>query len=75
MHDVALIQLQECRLALIKYLEDLLVARRVTLVVAFGFLPQNFGRWQGPTNVTLLFYECMFSGGDTQTLPALIQYV
>ena len=75
MHDVALIQLQECRLALIKYLEDLLVARRVALVVAFGFLPQNFGRWQGPTNVTLLFYKCMFSGGDTQTLPALIQYV
>ena len=23
---------------------------RVTLVVAFGFLPQNFGRWQGPTD-------------------------
>ena len=23
---------------------------RVTFVVAFGFLPQNFGRWQGPTN-------------------------
>ena len=23
---------------------------RVTLVVAFGFLPQNFGRWWGPTN-------------------------
>ena len=44
MHDVALIQLRECRLALIEYLEDLLVARRVTLVVAFGFLPQNFGR-------------------------------
>ena len=22
----------------------------VTLVVAFGFLPQNFGRWWGPTN-------------------------
>ena len=22
----------------------------VTLVVAFGFLPQHFGRWQGPTN-------------------------
>ena len=30
---------------------------RVTLVVAFGFLPQNFGRWRGPTNGTLSFYE------------------
>ena len=23
---------------------------RVNLVVAFGFLPQNFGRWQGSMN-------------------------
>ena len=36
---------------------------RVTLVVAFGFLPQNFGRWWGPTNSTLSVYECRFSGG------------
>ena len=35
---------------------------RVTLVVAFGFLPQNFGRWRGPMNGTLSFYECRFSG-------------
>ena len=42
---------------------------RVTLVVAFGFLPQNFGKWWGPTNTTLSFYECRFSGGDPQTLP------
>ena len=34
-------------------------------MVAFGFLPQNFWRWQGPTNGTLSFYECRFSGGDT----------
>ena len=33
----------------------LLVTRRVTLVVAFSFLLKNFGRWQVPTNVTLLF--------------------
>ena len=46
-------------------------------MVAFGFLPQNFWKWQGPTNGTLSFYECRFSGGDTikwgrggtQTLP------
>ena len=23
---------------------------KITLVVAFGFLPQNFERWQGPMN-------------------------
>ena len=26
-------------------------------MVAFGFLPQNFRRWLGPTNGTLSFYE------------------
>ena len=32
---------------------------RVTIVVAFGgFLPQNIGRWQGPMNDVLSFYEC-----------------
>ena len=30
---------------------------KVMLVVAFGFLPQNFGRFQGPMNNTLSFYE------------------
>ena len=40
---------------------------RVTLVVDFGFLSQNFGRWWGPMNDTLSFYECRLSGGDTQT--------
>ena len=39
---------------------------RVTLVVAFDFLPQNFGEWQGPINGTLSLYECRLSGGDTQ---------
>ena len=34
-------------------------------MVAFGFLTQNFGRWQGPTNDTLSFYECRFSEGNT----------
>ena len=49
---------------------------RVTLVVAFGFLSQNFGRWCGPRNGTLSFYEWRSSGGDTlsggdnQNLPA-----
>ena len=36
---------------------------RVNLVVAFGFFLQNFGRWQGPVNGTLSFYEYRFIGG------------
>ena len=39
---------------------------RVTLVVASGFLPQNFRRWQGSMNGTLSFYKCRLSSGDTQ---------
>ena len=27
-------------------------------MVAFAFLSQNFGRYRGPTNGTLPFYEC-----------------
>ena len=46
---------------------------RVTLVIAFGFLPQTYGRWWGPMNGTLSFYECRFSGGDT-TLPVAIKF-
>ena len=45
-----------------------LVGRRVilvTLMVALGFLPWNFGSWWGPRNGTLLQYECRLSGGDT----------
>ena len=29
------------------------------------FFSPNVGRWQGPTNVTLSFYECRFSSWDT----------
>ena len=39
--------------------------REPSYVVAFGILPYNFGRWRGPTNVTLLLHECSFSGGNT----------
>ena len=35
-------------------------------MVAFGFLPQHFGRWQGPTNAILLLYEWSLSGVDNQ---------
>ena len=41
---------------------------RVTLVVAFVFLPPKNGRWQGSMNSILLFYKCRFSGGDTMML-------
>ena len=37
---------------------------RVTFVVAFGFLPQHFVRWQDPRIILLSFYECRFNGGD-----------
>ena len=37
----------------------------MTLLAALGFLPQHYGRQLGPTNGTLSFYECRFSGGDT----------
>ena len=33
------------------FLECLLVARRVTLVIALGFFLRKFRRWQGPVNV------------------------
>ena len=46
------------------------MALRVTLVVAFAFLSQDFGTVLGPTNGTLSFYESKLIGGDTQTLPA-----
>ena len=41
-------------------------SRRVVLLVAFGFLPQNLGRWWGSTNGTTPSCECRLSGGDTQ---------
>ena len=59
---------------------DLLVARRVTLVVAFEFLHQNFGRWWEPMNAILPFFDCRLSGntqsgGDTQTPPDVIENI
>ena len=42
-----------------------MVARKVTLVVAFGFWSQHFWRWQGPMNAILSFYDCRLSDGDT----------
>ena len=38
---------------------------RVTIVVVFGFLPPDFGRWRELMNGTLSFYESMFSSGYT----------
>ena len=35
----------------------------------------NYGRWWGPTNGTLSFYESRLSGGDTQTLPVIITLI
>ena len=44
-------------------------------MVAFGFLPQNFGRWQGPTQLSFCLKRnaasvvlTMLGGGNTQTL-------
>ena len=39
----------------------------VLLVVACGFLPQNFGKWWGSLNCTLSFYECMLSSWTTHS--------
>ena len=51
---------------------------RVTCVVAFGFLPQNFGRWWGPTSDTFCSHInavgvvwTIKGGVDTQTLLAV----
>ena len=38
---------------------------RVTLVVAFGFLNQIFGRLREPMNRTMFFNECSLRSGDT----------
>ena len=40
---------------------------RITLVVAFGFLPKNFGRWWGSMNDTFALYECSLSSVDNQS--------
>ena len=49
------------------------MARRITSVIAFWLVDFFFGR--GPTNGTLSFYECRLSGGDTQTLCAVIKFI
>ena len=46
--------------------ELLLVARRVSLFVAYSFVPYNFRRWQGPMNAIFSVYECRLSVGHTQ---------
>ena len=59
----------------------LVASWRIILVVVFGFLPQNCGRWWGPMNGTVSFYSVGWvvgthrGGGDTQTLPAVIKLV
>ena len=45
--------------------------RIVSLVVALGFLPQNFGMWQRPTNAILSFYDCRLSSGDSEVVGTL----
>ena len=35
---------------LLLYVDNVIAGSLVTLVVSFGSLPQNFGRWWGPTN-------------------------
>ena len=47
----------------------------INLALLFGFLSQNFRMLQGPVNVTLSFYKCNLSGGDTQTLPYAKEFV
>ena len=49
---------------------------------AFGFLPQNFGRWWGPTNGTFFHsikadsvVEIPLGGGDTKTLSYAKEFV
>ena len=44
---------------------------RVTLVVPFDFLPQNFGWSRGLQIVVLLKNECSLSGGDNLSLTHL----
>ena len=44
-------------------------------MVAFGFLPQKFGRWRGPTNGTFSFYEYRLRGEDPKILHVVIKFV
>ena len=59
---------------------DLVVARRVTLVAAFDFLPQNFGKWCEPKKwyTVILWMQVEWQGHcgkDTQTLPTVMRFV
>ena len=47
----------------VKLFHILLLAWRVTLVVAFG--PKILGSEGEPTNAILSFHECRLNGGDT----------
>ena len=38
------------------------------------FRPRNVGRWRGPMNRTLSFYECRMSGGDTLSSGEFLSY-
>ena len=44
-------------------------------MVSFGFLAQNSGKWQGPTNGSSSFYGCRLSSGDTQLVETLKPYL
>ena len=48
-----------------------MVAQWVTLVIPFSFLPQNFKRWQEPTNTILTFR----GGGGHSNLTAVIEKI
>ena len=57
------------------------MARKVTLVIAFGFLPQNFGMVVGACIVfchsvsAVSVVRTPTVGGGTQTLIAIIEFV
>ena len=42
-----------------------LVGGSLELVAAFGFLPQDFGRWQGPTNYSIATLWMQIQWWDT----------
>ena len=56
-----------------------MVACIFTSVVAFGFLPEDFGMWQRPVNGNLLVLEHSYYThrwrGRSQTLPAVIEFI
>ena len=72
---VAVSQAHDHKSCFVFQVGQLLVAPRATLVIAFGFLSQNFGRWWGSMTAILSFFDRRLSGGDTQILPAVIERV